>query len=447
MVLKGRSMLFINKKYIRRGVWWRSDFPDKKIPGTLEIIRNRSIKLKTDDLFPTKNGVHYFPSQLGTILGRTLKGEQVTLIDCGNIIGEFYGSTFALIGNHYKNLDSVKFSSIKVFYTLLVEWMFEKNLKDNRVACKVEELGINIYFDITMEKSIKRKTGAKKELVSSVIIESENQKNLHEWWDIIILLRNFIILGLNTPVYPYNYYGIENSKKIVKMFRTTNTNFEEYSEQLRRKGTLFRLKDIKENINLYLCKLLQNSESLNRIMTNYYSILNNPEIYSADKFLNLVSILEGYHRYNMKNEEMPEEDFKRFKKEILKRAKLCLSKKEREFIRNKIYNFGYEKSLPKRLEEILENCKSFIPIKENERKNFVDKITYTRNAIAHNLKMDDEKVLKKENLYKAMEALEFLFVASVCKKIGFTDVKLKELISNFNKFNYPYNDIPRLFKV
>lgn len=61
--------------------------------------------------------------------------------------------------------------------------------------------------------------------------------------------------------------------------------------------------------------------------------------------------------------------------------------------------------------------------------------------------MDDNKVLKSDNLFKAKEALEFLFVASVCLKIGFTDAKLKKLISNFNKFNWPYNDISRFFKI
>lgn len=437
----------IYKKHNHKGIWWRSDFADEKIPGALEIIQNRSITLRTDILLPTKDGVHHFPSTIGTILGNTLKGEPVTLINCGYVFGDVYGSPLAIIGKHFKDCDDINFNSIKVFYTLLTEWAYkEEYINENGTSFEIKDLGISIIFNFEPKKSVGKRKKNIEEIISSVTINSENSKDLQEWWDIIILLRNFIILGLNVPVYPYSFLGIKKNKKEVKIYRTTNTNFGHYLEKLRHEGYLFRLRDIKDNLNLYLGNLFKKSENLNRVMTNYYSILNNPEIYNADKFLNLTSILEGYHRCNMKNEEMEKEVFSKFKKDIIKKSKKCLCDGQIKFINNKIYDFGYEKSLNKRLKELLDKCKSFIPLEKSEGRNYIQKISKTRNIIAHGLK-EKEEIPKGENLYKALSALEFLFVTNVLKEIGFDDNLLSRLLSGFNKFNWPYNDITRLFKI
>ena len=78
----------IHKKHKYRGVWWRYGYVNNKIHGVLEVIQNRNISLQMDNLIPTKNGIHYLPEDIGTILGKTLKKEPVTLINCQHFFGD-----------------------------------------------------------------------------------------------------------------------------------------------------------------------------------------------------------------------------------------------------------------------------------------------------------------------------------------------------------------------
>ena len=446
------------KKYIFKGNWWKYEDNDNKTPGILEIINNKKISLTPDDLFPTKNGVHAIPDRIETILGETLKKKPITLFRCESF-GINYNCKMALVGEHYKDFDDIKFKKIKIDYSLLNEWAYpywiksltiENNksirnyYKKDNISIKIPEF--NLIIDFHFNLRIIGKDPLNKKRVTFITITSKKPTNLTEWWKVIIILRNFIILGLNVPIYPYEFIGITEEQKRVKMYYIAYEYNYNVFEEWNRKGELFTLKNIEDNFSVYLNNWFNKSIKFNRIIANYYSTLNNPDMYNEDKLLHFVSLLEEYHRYNKKNEAMSQEDFKELADKILIDAEKCLDAEQIKFLKENINPFGYEKHLSQRLKELLNENKALIPLNSKEKNNFIKKIKDTRDFWVHKLTYKDNRLLTGKELSKAPCALEMLLIACLLREIGFEDDLLKKLFKRNNKFTYFHANTLSLFK-
>ena len=244
------------KKYIFKGNWWKYDNSDNKIPGVLEIIKDKKISLTLDNLFPTKNGKHYFPEKIRTVHGETSNKEFITLLNCVFTFVN-YESHMALVGGHYKDFDDIKFKKIKINYSLLNEWAYSywiesttfenkkainNYFKKDNISVKISKFNLIIGFHFNLRTIGKNELNKKR--ITFITITSKESKNLNDWWEVIIILRNFIILGLNTSVYPVEFIGITDRQKQVKIhsiaYRYNYNNIEEFN----RRGELFTLKNI-----------------------------------------------------------------------------------------------------------------------------------------------------------------------------------------------------------
>lgn len=448
-----------SKKFTFEGNWWPYKNINNKIPGTLEIINNKKISLKTDILFPVKNGIHTLPEKIGTVLGETLKKKQITLLNCESLIGSNYNSPMALVGKHYKDFNDVKFKKIKVNYSLLEVWAYPdwiksytvKNTKfirnyfdKDNIKIKIEEFNLLIDFQFNL-KTID-KNPLNKERITFIYISSKEPKGLTEWWDVITTLRNFIILGLNVPVYPGEFTGFIDSHKQVKIHRLAYGYDYNSIEEINRKGKLFTLKAIEADFSIYLNNWFNKSAKLNRTITNYYSILNNPDMYEIDKLLNYVSLLEGYHRFNKENEIVDQEYFNKKVDKILNDAAKCLEEEQIIFLKENINLFGYEKRLAQRLKELLNENKSLIPLNSDDKGRFAFKVKDTRDYWAHKLTVEEDRLLMGPELSKAVIALEMLLTVCLLREVGMQDDLLIKIFKSHNKFNYFYNNIINLFK-
>lgn len=456
--------MITQKKFHFRGYWWKYDNPSKKVPSNLEIINNEKISLKPGDLFSIKNGtITSFMDKIGTILGETLKKEPITLLNCESFMGFNLISHMALVGGHYKDFDEIKFKKIKINYSLLNVWAYpdwiksytvENNkvlrnyFKKDKISVKIPEFNLIIDFHFNL-KTIK-KDPSNKERITFIFITSKELKGLTEWWDIIITLRNFIILGLNVPIYPNEFVGITDKQRQVKIYRTAYGYNYNSIEEINRKGILFTLKNIEDGFSIYLNYWFKKSVKFNRTITNYYSILNNPDMYNEDKLLNFVSLIEGYHRYNKKNEidgMNGREDYEDKFKKILIDAEKYLEEKQVKFLKDNKNLFGYEKRLGQRLKELLNENKALIPLNSKDKNRFIIKVKYTRDFWAHKLEEEKDKLLKRGNLFKAVIALEMLLIICLLREIEFKDELLIKLFKGNNKFTYSYNNILSLFKL
>lgn len=448
-----------SKKFTFKGTWWPYKNINNKIPGTLEIINNKKISLITDTLFPEKNGVHTFPEKIGTVLGETLNKKPITLLNCLSLVGSNYNSTMAIIGEHYEDFDDIKFKKIKINYSLLniwaySDWIKSYTVKNNKyirnyfdkdnIKIKIEEF--NLIVDFQFNLKMIDKNPLNKERITFIYISSKEPKGLSEWWDVITILRNFMTLGLNVPVYPGEFIGFTDGQKQVKIHRLAyGYNFNSI-EEINRKGKLFTLKNIEDDFSIYLNNWFNKSEKLNRIITNYYSILNNPDMYEIDKLLNYVSLLEGYHRFNKENEIVDQKDFNKKVNKILNDAAKCLEEEEIIFLKENINLFGYEKRLAQRLKELLNENKSLITLNSEDKGRFAFKVKDTRDYWAHKLIVAEDRLLTGLELSKAVIALEMLLITCLLREVGLQDDLLIKIFKRDNKFNYFHNNIINLFK-
>jgi hypothetical protein len=445
-------------KNIYKGHWWKYGDENNKVFGKLEINGNRQIILTADNLFPAKNGVHAIPEKIGTILGETLDKKSITLLNCESF-GFYYNSSIALVGEHFKDFSEIKFKKIIINYSLLNEWAYPDwiksyTIKNNRttinyfkkdtISIDISGLNLDISFHFNLNKIRNSKYGKKRK--SYMTITSQESKDINEWWNIIKILRNLMVLGLNMPVHPYKFIGITNKKNKVKIPHLDYMNNSNGLEELRRKGNLFTLKDVETDFSIYLNNWFNKSITLNRIATNYYSILNNPDIYNIDKLLNYVSLLEGYHRYNKKNDIIGQSEFINETEKILADSKKCLEKRQLKFLEKHINPFGFEKRLSKRLRELLNENRSLIKLNRKEKTKFIKKVKNTRDYWAHKLIKKESELLKDGELSKAVIALEMLLLACLLREIGFKDELLKKIFERNNKFTYYYNKTVGLFK-
>lgn len=447
------------RKTTFKGNWWKFGDENTKVFGTLEIKSNRQITLTPNNLFPTKNGVHTLPEKIGTILGETLEKKPITLLNCESFIGLNYNSSMALVGEYYKDFDEIRFKKIRINYSLLNEWAypdwiksytFENNktiinyFNKDTISIDISKLNLNIGFHFDLNKVCNSESDKIRR--TFITITSQKSKGLTEWWDIIIILRNLMALGLNMPVHPYKFIGITDEQKKVKIPHIDYTYDFNGLEELKRKGNLFTLKDIEKEFSVYLNNWFNKSINLNRVVTNYSSILNNPDIYNIDKLLNYVSLLEGYHRYNKKNEIIGQREFIDETEKILHDSKKCLENKQVKFLKNYINPYGYEKRLSKRLRELLNENKAIIRLTKKERNKFIKKVKDTRDSWAHKLFFRENELLKGMELSKAVIALEMLLVACLLREIGLKDELLKKIFERYNKFTYYYNKTINLFR-
>lgn len=446
------------KKNTFKGNWWKYGDENNKVFGKLEINSNLQIILTTDNLFPTKNGVHTIPEKIGTILGETLDKKSITLLNCESF-GFYYNSSIVLIGEYYKDFNEIKFKKIRINYSLLNEWAYPDwiksyTIKDNKtiinyskkdtISINVSELNLNISFHFNLNKIRNSKSGKKRN--TFITITSQEYKDLNEWWSIIKILRNLMVLGLNMPVHPYKFIGITDEHKKINIPHIDYKYNSTWPEELKRKGTLFTLKDIEGEFSIYLNNWFNKSINLNRIVNNYSSILNNPDIYNIDKLLNYVSLLEGYHRYNKVNEVIEKREFRNRTKKILLDSEKCLKKEQVKFLKKYINPFGYEKRLSERLRELLNENMFLIKLNRKEKDKFIKKVKDARDSWAHKLILKESESLKGIELSKAVIALEMLLVACLLREIGFKNELLKKIFERHNKFTYYYNKTISLFK-
>lgn len=447
------------KKNTFEGSWWKFGDENNKVFGKLEINSNLQIILTTDDLFPTKNGVHTIPEKIGTIFGKTLDKKSITLLNCESF-GFYYNSSIALVGEYYKDFTEIKFKKIRINFSLLNEWAYPDWIKSytinnnktiinyskkDTISINISELNLNISFHFNLNKIRNSKSGKKRN--TFITITSQNYKDLDEWWDVIRILRNLMVLGSNMPVHPYKFIGITDERKKVNIPHIDYKYNSAWFEELKRKGNLFTLKDIEGEFSIYLNNWFNKSINLNRIVNNYSSILNNPDIYNIDKLLNYVSILEGYHRYNKKNEIIEQREYKNEIKKILNDSKKCLGEEQVSFLKKYMNPYGYEKGLSRRLKELLNENKVIIQLTKKERNKFINKVKKTRDYWAHKLIIGKSELLQGKDLLKAVIGLEMLLVSCLLSEIGLKDELLKKIFERQNKFTYYYNETINLFRL
>ena len=295
-------------------------------------------------------------------------------------------------------------------------------------------------MDSSNKKYKKRKT--------VLLAESDKKRTFSEWWDIITIIRNFLILGIFKPIYPSIVKAKINKRKKVDIYRTVNVNMN--LSDLRFNDMLFTLKDIEKDIEKYLKSWFMKSSKLKDIITGLFIVLNNPGMGLENQLIHLSGLTEWYFRNNRDLLIINRDEYDDLRTKIIDLAKSHINLDPSLpscFVKNNIVNkYGYQKNFRTVLKELVDKVVEIFQFDSSFKKYYCNKIVSTRNYFVHKDERLKHKVAKGKKLYNIIKFLEMVLTINILIDIEFDEEMIKKLFNRFGKFNSIYRSIMRSVK-
>lgn len=453
---------------IYSGKWWLPSEKQKEI-GILQIINDKEIRLVLNfslDIKPGKqiNSTNNFE----IILGETDNDEKITLCNCHGdaIFGKLFKIEWVFIGEHFNTLEDIKFKSIELKYTYLDEWAYpfwytqsiyhgEKEDKTTyikkvkttyikksptKISLDIPENKINLIFHFNLINFFDNSNKKYKEREVILLAESNEQKTFTKWWDIITIIRNFLILGTIKPIYPSIVRANINKRKKVSIYRALNINVN--LSRLSFSDMLFTLNDVEKDMEKYLRNWFIKSNKLKNIVTGLFIVLNNPGMGLENQLIYLSGLTEWYYRDNKKEYLiMDRQEYENLRVKIIDLIKNNTDL-DPCFIKNNIVNkYGYQKNFRTILKELINQVGEIFPLENNFKKYYCNKTVDTRNYFVHKDKQSKNKAAKGRELYCIIKFLEMIIVLNLLLEIKFDKEILEKIFKKHDEFYESYRSI------
>lgn len=460
-----------NETISYKGKWWLPSNKQKET-GILRIIKDKEIKLELDYFINIKTGVKTSPLEnFEIILGETTNGEKITLLNCwaAEFFGKFFNIEFVFVGEHFNSLKDIKFKSMEFKYSYLNEWayfdwytqsIYHKKNKVSKVETtyiKKEPIKIflnipgnkiNLTFSFNLINSLDSSNKKYKKRKTVLLAELNEQRTFSEWWDIITIIRNFLILGIFKPIYPSIVKAKINKRRKVDIYRTINVNMNLLD--LRFNDMLFTLKDIEKNVEKYLKNWFIKSSKLKDIVTGLFIVLNNPEMGLENQLIHLSGLAGWYFKDNRDLLIMNRDKYDDLRIKILDLIKSNINldpSLPQCFIENNIvYKYGYQKNFRTVLEELVDKVVNIFQLNKGFKKYYCHKTVITRNYFVHKDEKFKDKVAKGKKLYDIIKFLEMVLIINILIDIEFDKETIKKIFKGYYEFNSIYRSIIRSVK-
>ncbi len=445
------------------GVWWLPDNPENKLPGTLKFNQLEGAVLRLDGLFENiseKNLWNLLYPEI--ILGVSFTGENISLYKCfenkrevsGHSTSSFYAN-FVFIGVHFQNKKEIKFKDLSIHFTYLNEWFDANGFSIEEIlnsdgtiirykkpqSVKIDAKGISIKFETYWSYSsetMKRVTIQQKVYITIEKTENDTFENLRAAF---YPIQNFLTLGVNNPVYPLEVKGRihphsvknENGRKFSP---SINVYYKLFDIQKIADGfsprMLFNFNAIKEDPSFFLKKWLRSSEELKPVHDLYFDVVYNSHMFLEEKFLSLARALEVFHARTCGGKYLPDEEYKHIYNALVNKIPEEVEKDFKENLKSKL-KYGNEFSLRKRLKDIFNNeeCKEILSRLIKDKKDFINKVTTTRNYLTHYNGDLKAGIVQGEKLYFLTQKMEKVIKTCLLKEAGFSIDKVRNMMQSY----------------
>lgn len=353
------------------------------------------------------------------------------------------------IGVHFQkpgDIKDIKFKFVCIYYAYLDEWREQcnfdiKNIEEEKAKVEFEDKTLSLsFFQKEVEKTQQ----------TWIRINPENSEEIsfEDYRKIIYYIRNFLALGFNRSVYPLatevltRSKNVESSDLVVNEFFTSisiPTNFIPLYLNpgpfisLENKLTFKRFTDFLKNYFKY-------ADILESIYYLYLGELYNPHMYLENQFLSLIQSLESFHRLTFKGKYVSDNDYDVVKEALIKAIPESVDSDLKARLKE-YFKYGNEFSLRKRLKELFNEYPEFSVIftknKNENKKDFIEKVVNTRNYLTHYDEELKEYAVFGEDLYLLTQKLRICAGVCLLKKVGFDS---EEIINYFNEF-IDYNEL------
>jgi hypothetical protein len=255
--------------------------------------------------------------------------------------------------------------------------------------------------------------------------------------------RNFISLGLGTPVYSIDFMaraaqGVANQETERPVLRI-------YHPIHRRdtgKGTLhpfdmlFSFRTIADVYQTCLERWFSRADLLRPVYGLYFGTRYNDPGALEPEFLSLAQALESYHRRVIGGALLGARKFSLVKEALLNtlsREELDISTEARGSYKRKLHYFD-EVSLRRRVRELVRSFGQTASLLIPKAASFADRLTNTRNYLTHHDESLRDLSAGGEDLWFLIQQERFLLELCFLREIGLSDERILDIASNHQHY-------------
>lgn len=438
------------EKHIR-GHWWLPD-QTEKVAGVLHLKKNGEYSLVLEGKL-LNFGHNNWKYPVDTILGDTFEG-LVTLFSCflkeevyaGYCKSEEYMTRNVFIGEHFNSRDEVSFKRYHIYFPYLNYWAgFSKFNIDATISQLVTQdepvylAKVNDYifrFSTQLNHEIsKHRMVMQEEFYIEVTHSDGTPIQLKDFeCNILIISQNFFTFVIGSPVYPLSILGYNQKNHSFKFEACTEIHIdapymrEENVSSISVDEMILPFTYLNENMN----ELLNNWFALNKrylpILDLYFGNIYNTHLYQHNRFLNIMQVLESYHRITFgKGSLMPEDHYSSIKSDIFT---LIDSKLEIEYQKDfkEKFNHMNDTTLRKRIRDLIDIHKDTLIVAFNPNSEFIGSIVKARNNMTH-LDNREDKQWDYLQISKNLLYITTIFEVCLLSDLGIKQDYIKKILS------------------
>lgn len=450
-------------EFVFEGIWWLPQKEGDQLTGKLKLSRDEGFTLELLGYFEEYKDSFRDKTN---ILGFTKNGKKITLIDCYLINREFmhpgipsliFSPSKVFVNMHANNNDDLKFIRVDFSLTFLDEWVniqgFNINYNNRKLNAEYtlpetelifENDKMKIYLDFyTKDFKINYEFQKKFAIEQFVLfrIDFQNEVEYSEVLEIINIISNLLHLIITKPIDTTKIYLVSKSNaEAFNLFNTYKTKIEfyylqtsgkRYHDKISKLDILFTYLDKKEIMKDIFKKWFDSYDTLEMVYNLFFGTLLNDELFTNNKFLNLVQALESYHRRRYNGYELDKIQHQKRIDEIIENIPL----QHKDWVTKKLV-YSNEINLKKRIFEILKEQKSILDPYIKDIKSFSFKITNTRNYLAHFNKDIFENTYQRIDMHYAYIKLKVILVICFLKELGFNNEEIKTMIYKNKQYSF-----------
>jgi hypothetical protein len=445
-----------------KGLWWRSDAPDKKLQG--EVGYGPTVGAKVD-LFGDINGgfPQHKPTKRFALHGLTLNNKPVTLFECfvtktkRHIPGGVscvVESNFGIVGTHVAQPSDIQFKAVSVRFTGLRDWTWVSGIEHKYeqepakavftykapadvVVGRFGNLTAKLEFSADIspgpgKQSIEEKCLLKIE-AGALAPYSAFEKLFHGF-------QKFLSFALQRPSYAIEIIGktdvprqiIQGRKLYEDHLIIRHLSMREWGrEELIPQDTLFTLSELAEPLEDAMGRFFSKRERLQVPIDLYLSTIYHPDQLLRARFLTLAQAIEAYHRVSMPGKYVDDKTYyKGLMKVLLEAIPRELDLGFRSALENKL-KYLHEFSLRKRVEALAQKYATVLGKLLGPAENFASTVSELRNQLIHAESSSDPRAeVDWKKQWDLSEKMALLLETCFLDEVGFGESRIKKIVSS-----------------
>jgi hypothetical protein len=458
------------ESFERNGLWWLPEDETKKVAGTLTFTAEDGLRFRTIGGFD-EEPFSMSQEDRPVILGISEDRQLVTLVQCLFTSSNFgvpgYQSLhmkpqWAYIGLLRDDPVELVFDSMLIEYANLQAWAGLAPLNAQAESINEGVTRFEVTFDkpppiafpagigeISLEARVFTPTASDEEYTLRVIpgirITRDKPLDMTQWMrQAVRPLQDFFSLAANRAV------GIRTLFTFAEEFGPLDHKppfprapvqilydplYHDMSDwQPSRRGFLFALRDLGDEMGASMSKWLDVYEELRPVVSRFFAQLYR-ELYVGNRFMDTVMSLEGYHRMRFQNFQLDPHEHLMQVSDILD----SVPDEYRNWLERRL-EYSNEPPLHRRLRDIIDKVGPIGPEllgNRAARKKFITRVVDARNSLVH-LDETPRKHAATDGitLHWLSEKLSWLMKSCLLHEIGLSEEKTAEIVTKHRGFQH-----------